>query len=277
MPIQHIDILPCAGLGNRMRAIASAMSAAQELGATSLCIHWKMEHWFGATFRDIFDMTTLPAWIQVAELAHDAPEPFQTEVNSEAAWIAYLEKERAVGSTVLRFKTHFAFYDANTESWPSMCTDKAAYRGTLNPSARWLSNLRSLRFVDALNAYADKNMAGIRAPVGVHLRRQDHLHCVRECPSAVMWAAMDKEETIWFFFASDSMEERKRAAQKFPTRVRLSTEPYKGRDSVGGILVGVIDFITLSRCSKILGSFQSSFGEMAAAYGGIPFVPVRKG
>lgn len=276
--IQHIDILPCAGLGNRMRAIASAMSAAQELcEKPSICIHWKREAAVGAAFRDLFDITALPAWVQVAELAVGAPEPFKTEVNSETQWATFLEREKAGGTTVLQFKSHSAFFDANAQTWPSMCSDKASYRGVPNPSERWLRNLRSLRFVEGLVALADRNLSGLYGPlVGVHLRRQDHIHCVRECPAATMWAAMDAEPTLWFFFTSDSMEERKKASHKFPTRVRLSAEPYKGRDSVGGMMVAAIDFITLSKCSKVLGSFQSSFSEMAAAYGGIPFVAVRK-
>ncbi len=71
------------------------------------------------------------------------------------------------------------------------------------------------------------------------------------------------------------MEERAKVAHKFPTQIRVSVEPYKGRNTAGGMMVGVIDFLTLSRCAKVLGSFQSSFSEMAAAYGGVPYVPVR--
>ena len=106
-----------------MRAIASAMSAAQELcEKPSLCIHWKREVSVGAAFRDLFDMGALPSWVQVVELASDMPEPFRAEVNSEAQWRTFVERELAAGTVVLQFKSYFAFFDANAETWPSMCS-----------------------------------------------------------------------------------------------------------------------------------------------------------
>jgi hypothetical protein len=270
--VQHIDILPCAGLGNRMRAVASAMSAAQELMMKpSLTIYWREDGWLCAPFRSLFDMTKLPPWVQVVEIENGAPEPFQTEVNSEAKWREVLTNDEPV----LRFKSWAPFYDANSETWPSTCPNPAAYRGSPAPTERWLTNLRSLQFVPEIVEAAKKNLESLDAPIGVHLRQQDHFECMRQCSADTMWATMEKEQTLSFFFTSDNMKERINAMHKFPGRVRLSSVIYNGRSSVSGMINGAIDFLTLSRCTKVLGSFRSSFSEMAAAYGGVPYVPVR--
>jgi hypothetical protein len=257
-----------------MRAIASAMSVAQELGIPNLCVYWKLEQHITIGFRDFFDMTAVPNWIQIIDLPLDAPEPFQTEVNSEEAWRAYLETHRELPT--LRIKSWAAFYDANAQSWPSMCSNKASWVGPLKPTERWIANLRSLKFRPELVARAHAALEGRQCPVGVHIRRQDHINCMRYSPSEVFWEAMEKEQTIWFYVASDDMRERETARMRFPERVFTSPIPYRVRHSDEGLLDGAVEFLTLSLCSKIIGSFTSSFGEIAAVYGGIPFTPLHK-
>ncbi len=108
-----------------MRVIASAMSAAQELGIPALCIYWKKESFITLRFQDFFDTSTLPAWIQIIDMPPDQPETFQTEVNSEEAWGTYLRTHGHL--PILEFKSWAAFYDANAQTWPSMCSNMYAY------------------------------------------------------------------------------------------------------------------------------------------------------
>lgn len=274
----HMDIIPCAGLANRMRAIASAMSAAQQLGIQSLCIRWKIEYHCCAPFRDLFDMTALPAWIQVQEIPEGHPEPFQDEANTEEAWRELLDRQRAQGRPAIQLKSWAAFYDAKFFSWPSMCPESIPLMApSPRPSPRWLENLWTLRFRPEIIAAAAANFPkGVAPPpVGVHIRRTDHITAIHKSPSAAFWAAMAKEETLWFYVASDDMGECLAATKQFPQQILLSSNPEKNRHSREGVVAGAVEFLTLSRCSKILGSYRSSFGEMAAAYGGIPFFPVR--
>lgn len=257
-----LELMPCAGLANRMRAIASAASAA-ELLERGLRIGWKVDPGIQtAAFRDLFDAAALPRWIGIVELGrnpgiwNEAPE-----ANSAADWNMFLAANAA--SPVLTFKSWAAFFEPNT--------------------AAWLRHLRSLKPQPAITAAADAILAPVPegAPlIGIHIRRTDHKRSIIHSPSGLFWqamrAALANDPATMFYVASDDERERAEAEARFGACVITGPETLPGRSTIEGCQGALVDLLCLSRCDRILGSAGSSFSEIAAAYSGCPLVVLRE-
>ena len=255
MSPKEIHLMPCAGLANRMRAIASAATAAQEFGAT-LTIGWKYDTGICVgDFKDLFDSAALPPWIRVIEMGY-VPDPLWNlgpECNSETAWITFQEDQSA--APIWKFKSWAAFYGQGAPAW--------------------IAALRLLRPHTSLIPQITRILSVYRPLVGVHIRRTDHRKAIQLSPSGAFWTAMRKEQTqTKFYVASDSDAERIEAAMLFPGQILTGPARILGRDTLAGCRDALVDFMCLAGCSKILGSPASSFCEIAAYYGGVPFTAV---
>jgi hypothetical protein len=112
--------------------------------------------------------------------------------------------------------------------------------------------------------------------VGVHIRRGDNRTSIQESPSELFWEAMAAyDPSVIFYLATDSMREREEAERRFPGRILTGSGTILSRNDPFGCREGMLDFYCLSRCSEILGSYYSSFSEMAAAYGGAPLRVIK--
>jgi hypothetical protein len=254
-PRPGVEFQPCAGLANRMRSIVSAMCLASERGIP-LQIQWKNDPAiFTAPFHMIFDMSSFPNWVQVQDSVLE-PSSLWTrirEVNSASDLMFY---ERDMGDRLpLRFKSWAKFYTRD--------------------DARYLSLLRAIRPTDEIrsrtNALLNPAMADGSTIVGVHVRRTDHKKAIEHSPSDAFWRAMSEFSAgTKFYFASDSVPERNDAVRRFPGQVILAPLRSLDRNNPFGCQDGMLDLYCLSKCSQILGSFGSSFSEMAADWGGVP-------
>jgi len=109
-----------------------------------------------------------------------------------------------------------------------------------------------------------------KGAVGVHIRRGDHTKAKQFSPLSAFINAMDAEpaDTV-FVVATDSANERMTINEQYKGRVWFPAETLS-RMTQKGMEGAVLDFIALSRCKKILGSYNSSFSELAAMYGDVP-------
>jgi hypothetical protein len=140
---------------------------------------------------------------------------------------------------------------------------------------RWLRYLRALRPVPSLIPNHPYLNSGA---VGVHIRRGDHTKAKKFSPTASFISAMNGEspDTV-FIVATDSNTDKKIITDKYNQRVWFPATSLS-RMTQKGMNDAVTDFIALSRCKKILGSYNSSFSELAAMYGDVPLkVVIEKG
>ena len=108
--------------------------------------------------------------------------------------------------------------------------------------------------------------------VGVHIRRTDHTKCIENSPLEYFIDMMNKEKfSTKFYLATDCLETKNKLKEMFKDRIYTSDVLLK-RTSKEGVKGALQDFVSLSKCSKIIGTKYSSFSEMAALYGGIELV-----
>ncbi len=110
--------------------------------------------------------------------------------------------------------------------------------------------------------------------VGVHIRRTDNIFAIKESPTELFVQKMKKEiETnpnTFFYLASDSPKEKNKLVDIFGNRIITNWVP-TSRDTSEGIKDALVELYILSRANKIFGSYYSTFGEVAATLGKIPY------
>lgn len=248
-----IHLVPCAGLANRILALVSGALFAKD--KSTLRVLWKNEHnIYTGQFKDIFDVASLPEWVTVVEDIDVHSGWNQTiTVNTEdelERYMQYMQDRRPY-----YIKSHGVFYGKGTPAWNQL--------------------LSSIRVIPEIANAGNLLVKGLLNVVGVHIRRTDNFKSIQESPSHLFWKKMAQYPlTTQFYVASDSEQERREACKQFPGRIILSKPP-SGRNHPEDTWNAMLDLYCLSQTTEILGSYSSSFSEIAAAWGSIPLIVVR--
>lgn len=112
--------------------------------------------------------------------------------------------------------------------------------------------------------------------VGVHIRRTDNMPAIGKSSTQSFIESMNQEITAdpqtMFYLATDDLSEEDALRERFPDRIISNQERNLSRDSVAGIQDAMVDLYCLASTKKIIGSFFSSFTDIAADMNQIPKV-----
>jgi len=248
-----LELMPCAGLANKLRAIVSGMCWAQDMD-TRLHVVWRSEiRLLIGQFYTYFDIQSVPSWVTIEECL-TVPNSSWNDVRticSADEFVQYMEQH--MDRRPYRLKSYSRFHNSDNE--------------------RWLDMLRCLKPHPNFLVRRNQIFGPVGAPVvGVHIRRTDNAKSIKFSPSHLFWDAMEacSPDTV-FYIATDDPAERREAIRRFgAARILVGYATILGRDTMEGGHQGMLDMYCLSTCSKILGSYWSSFSEMAAAWGNVP-------
>lgn len=260
-----MDIIPFAGLCNRMRVVASGYECAREKGLEARVLWDTTDSGCKAAFHSLF----LPI---VAE---------GLVIEDTASWIARAHSKRNLYIPKmlrrLRYRTLIENYNWN---WAGKKLELPDAKG---PMAIYSMHQCGPNFplselfkpVPALAARIDA-LVPDGSVVGVHIRRTDHVQSLRHASVEDYIGLMDRETALdadlHFFLATDDENVKRRLIDHFG-KDRISTQRAElRRDTLAGIEAAVVDLFALSRCSKIIGSYYSSYSEIAAELGQIELI-----
>jgi hypothetical protein len=261
-PPPTLEFRPCAGLANRLRALVSAICAAEDIG-WRLRVWWPIEHGIHtAPFSLLFKLPeSLPPFVAgVEEEWHTASELL---VRNDAEWAVAarrLQNEPGMAKLPPYLKSYYQFHSADP--------------------ARWLRHLRALKPHDIhLKRVSAVLAAAHGGPlIGVHIRRTDNAVSKANSPTQlfihVMRQALTAHPTMKFFVASDDDAERRTLRATFGDDRILTLAGRLDRTSIEGGVEAFLDFLALSQCQEIWGSVHSSFCELAAQYGGVGYIQI---
>lgn len=137
----------------------------------------------------------------------------------------------------------------------------------------FLIDYDSICFRKHYHEEAEEILGGHNSVVGVQIRRTDHKASISHSLSSEFEKRMDmileENPETDFFLATDDIEEEKRFRAKYGHKILTQGNKVWNRDTAEGMQTAVVDFLCLSKCRLILGSYNSTFGEVAAKYGGI--------
>ena len=115
--------------------------------------------------------------------------------------------------------------------------------------------------------------------LGVHIRRTDNTASIEQSPIELFFTAIDKEIDLYadasIYLATDDESVKQELQKRYGKRLIFAKDK-ADRSSITGIQGGIVDMYALARTQKILGSFHSSFSELAAQVGNIPLEIIKK-
>lgn len=272
--MKHLTLVPLGGLCNRLRALLSAGALAELDPELHIRVAWAVNKECAARFDELFEVhpvlsdriefrragfldepavwrrnLRLPALLR--RLLYDEQQPDFHSMSSPADCLArFLDSSRVYISTGL-----------------ALC---------LTPPVMWTK----LHPLPHIKQRIDSLVDSFRTPtVGVHIRRTDNTKSLSESPLAAfereMQAAIEQDDRVSFYLATDDEEVRKRLVNLFPRRIYFQTGS-PTRATREGMEAAVVDLFVLSRTQRLIGSYWSSFTDTAAELGGIPLTIAQK-
>lgn len=255
-----IIVKPNGGLGNRMRVINSALNLARQNGKESIRVLWKKDAGLNASFNDIF---------------HPIANALITNKILLMSYYFYSRKLLPLryryydDQSVLNNRFDTNYWNQNHQKVIlNTCFDFYELNAQTN-----FYNL--FKPVEKLQKKIDEISADFHeATIGVHIRRTDNIPSAEKSKTDDFMSRMEEliEEKpgVNFYVATDDPGTENKLKQHFGNRIRSIHYKHLDRNSGAGIEDAVTDMYCLSRTSLILGSFSSSFSDVASGIGKIP-------
>jgi hypothetical protein len=103
--------------------------------------------------------------------------------------------------------------------------------------------------------------------IGIHIRRTDNLNSIKFSPIEefikLMYEELNRYPDASFYLATDSSNDESKLKEIFGDRIIIRQKSLS-RNSEKGIQDSLVDLYCLSNTKKIIGSFYSSFSDVAA-------------
>lgn len=263
-----IIIEPVGGLCNRMRMIVSAWHAAEGTGKR-LFMLWRNDAGCNCSYSKLFNL----------------PESLHSYIaNSSPA-------KKLINQIPKLFRKSAFFTDDDLLHWKS---EGKSFEMLSRPGSIYIRSCETLYSYedqhfppfdysifrtkqDILSAlpgiFTETDRPGL---IGIHIRRTDNTLSIQNSPLELFMKNMDREmdenhNNCVFFIASDDSEIKSLLLNRYGSEhIFTRTGIELSRAAQNGIRDAYIDLLCLSKCSKIYGSYWSSFSECAAEIGNIP-------
>ena len=271
-----IIIEPCAGLGNRLLGLGSAYAVAKKLDR-KLVVMWKREVGCNIRFQELFDLP-----FEVVEISENGlkKEPVAQILGDRAKKKWRNSADRFLECDEVEKIQEREGYEGLfrlIEQTPVIYLK--AFGPICEVTAESYSFVKPSKNIEEKGAYLFRELTG--QCVGVHVRRTDHTEAIANSPLALFAERMKKElETAAdtsFFVATDDKEVRRELKELLPdAKLIFPQSDVIDRDSKEGIEEAFIEMLALSKCRKILGSYNSTFSLLPSYIGNIPLETVHK-
>lgn len=266
----NLTLVPVSGLGNRMRAMASAISLARQENI-SVRIVWQATKDCNARFGDLFKPLCFSPAVNLDEGGFaDTPA---TRYN---LWMPRLLR-------VGRYSAQSSYYRPHADLPARELLQKGdVYLACAYSVAHYTPEILHKIFspIPLLSEKIDKTVATFTPKtVGVHIRRTDNVQAINESTLPAFEEAMhemlDANLADRFFLCSDDESVKEHMQSVFGNRIITRSVKVR-RDETESIQDAVIDLWALSKTFHILGSYYSSFTDMAAELGQATLQVVHK-
>ena len=261
---QKLTVVPQGGLCNRLRLLFSIMEA-EAFGARNISIHWAKNAECRAWFEELFETIDSDnlrivhrKWWAVPRRRQNLwmPEIVRGMMGYGRQYVNYRPESVEAFRKVLQDRRRIYI-----SSGFSLCDYSRQTMSRLKP----LPDLQ--RRISELRAGC-----GERA-VGVHIRRTDNVvsmqHSTPDGFRRAMRRVLQQHPGTRFFLATDDAALKAELLSEMGDRI-VTQQAEVRRDTVEGMRDAVVDLWCLAATQRIIGSYWSSFTDIAAELGGRP-------
>lgn len=275
-----IIVEPCAGLGNRFIALASAYKAAESLGER-LTVIWKSESVLGASMDELFSLPQDVDVVQIREFG------YKKDLIGQIRGNIIKNKYKKMSDVFFSCDDIMNLYNEKGSDGVSRVIkdNKNVYIKATNPFFDIFDTENMFDFIKPAEDIAARRDEILKAAygkrlVGVHIRRTDHIEAIKNSPLELFIDRMKDELSnnteTYFYVATDSPDTERELKEIFKDRIITFDDKCLKRETVSGIKDAYVEMLCLAAGEKIFGSFNSTFSLMASRLGNIPLVVVKK-
>jgi hypothetical protein len=269
---------PFAGLGNRMRVVASAVVLAAAV-KRPLEIYWIRRSDLNASFDDLFERSSAFRLFDGLGRLEWTRRTHQTNPGRRlAATIA----NRLAGVSCCIGENDFPrIWRGEIDLMALARRERRLYIKTCEELGPTDGAFALFKPIPPLQRRIDSVTSRFTPrTIGVHVRGTDHPTARIESPLEAFFEEMDAELALdpqtSFFLCTDEPSVEHDFNARYPGRILTHSPKALARSSQAAIEDAVIDLFSLSRTQKILGSHRSSFSDVAARVGKLPMEVVRR-
>ena len=275
--VQRLMLRMQGGFCNRLRAIVSGVLWAEDLNC-KLNIFWPVEtEHMASTLEELIDPTSIPSLtiVRAGYLGN------ARQINSSSDMEAILNMFK--GADEVRIESYSEFH-------PEV------------RNQRGLSILRGIRFNPEIERDADlqwRLLDGKSDWVGIHFRGTDHWKCLKNSPISSFFKHLGSEglrseglrseglgseglrseglrSGSKFYLATDEPSVKEEFTYRYGKELVVNAGLELGRRTSKQQKAGIIEWLLLQKCMRIMGSAGSSYSELAALRSGCPYTPISE-
>lgn len=268
-----IHFKPFLGLANRMRAMNSAVALANHCGI-KIKIFWVKDLKLNAKFSDLFVIPE-DLSVQISEPVFSFYTlPFTIRYPTYMFLVKLLFKVKYSKSIIINNlgSTEFDIAKLNTDKNIFIAAFNDFYKADFNSSLFIPTEDIAVKIDDVSKSFS-------KSTYGIHIRRTDNPISIDLSPTNLYVKEIDtiisQDNNARFYLATDSLSEKEFLINKYQDRI-ITSIFNTSRQSTEGMKNAVIDLFALSRTRMIIGSYFSSFSDIAAALGKIPLRIIKK-
>lgn len=264
-----IVLEPCAGLANRILAIATGYHLAVETGQ-SMEVLWDVDGAVGIAIEELF---TLPEDIKIRKMTKF---PYRQK--------PLLRLKSDIVRMYLRRKAELFWECGDTVSVLRMMNQDYLIEQIRDNRLSYIKSFCELTMITDKSIFSifqpaeeilqkgEKVFQKInRQTIGMHIRRTDHVEAISKSPLELFYQKIEEiirnNEAEQIFLATDDLNVEQKICGMFNGRVFCYHGKKFGRDSKNGMQDGLIDMLALSKCREIYGSYGSTFSKIASYLG----------
>ena len=258
-----LEIEPLNALCNRLRVIDSACSLAEQT-EMDLILHWNNGAGVVCRYEDLF---VVPERVKKV-WNWDITRRSSRILRRLRSKVAVLAGQRTYDNQAIVDLVNAGKDPAELLHMPSVYVSTACRFLPADSIQRHLQPVPSIaRKVEQIASRFDGST------VGVHIRRGDQGKSLEVSTLGKfitrMTRELDQNGAVWFFLATDCFDTERIIKQHFGERILTHSKLSVDRNDPDAIKDAVIELTCLSRTTKLLGSYYSSFSETAAQLGNI--------
>ncbi|MEO1350765.1 MAG: hypothetical protein AAFW84_18470 [Cyanobacteria bacterium J06635_15] len=253
-----ITVEPIGGLCNRLRSLVSVLALGREL-QQDIHLIWNLDGSLNCPFDELFIVPQKIVRLnQRGRIRKRLAPLFRSFYRYD--WVLNPETLRHLKAE------NYDFRQLKDYRKVYLQTDFGCFRANLDYSELKLHPMHQQKLGQYAELFARANV------VGVHIRRGDNLDARQHSPLKEFIKQIKieiaQDQNVCFFVATDDPDIENTLKENFPKQVFIHPKQSRLRSQRQGIYDALIDLYGLASCRKVIGSYYSSFTDVACCLRG---------